>query len=135
MGEGAQLCWRVADKAARWRREAYLLTSVPGFGKVAAQARPGEIGPAPHLHFASHEKLTCWVSLCLVNNISARKRSTAGPQMTGPTSSQMLVQAAWAAIRVRGRLQTRYSRPVRRFGGEQPLREEEGSHRDRAHPA
>ena len=30
----------------------------------------------------------------------------------------MLVQAAWAAIRVRGRLQARYSRLVRRFGGE-----------------
>jgi hypothetical protein len=30
----------------------------------------------------------------------------------------MLVQAAWAAIRVRGRLKARYGRLVRRFGGE-----------------
>jgi hypothetical protein len=30
----------------------------------------------------------------------------------------MLSQAAWAAIRVRGRLQARYSRLVRRFGGD-----------------
>src|SRR5262249_39902604 len=30
----------------------------------------------------------------------------------------MLVQAAWAAIRARGRLQARYHRLVRRFGGE-----------------
>ena len=30
----------------------------------------------------------------------------------------MLIQAAWAAIRVRGRLQARYNRLVRRFGGE-----------------
>ena len=30
----------------------------------------------------------------------------------------MLIQAAWAAVRVRGRLQARYSRLVRRFGGE-----------------
>ena len=30
----------------------------------------------------------------------------------------MLVQAAWSAIRVRGRLQARYSRLVRRFGGD-----------------
>jgi hypothetical protein len=29
----------------------------------------------------------------------------------------MLIQAAWAAIRVRGRLQARYNRLVRRFGG------------------
>jgi hypothetical protein len=30
----------------------------------------------------------------------------------------VLIQAAWAAIRVRGRLQARYNRLVRRFGGE-----------------
>ena len=30
----------------------------------------------------------------------------------------MLIQAAWAAIRVRGRLAARYSRLVRRFGGD-----------------
>jgi hypothetical protein len=30
----------------------------------------------------------------------------------------MLVQAAWNAIRVRGRLQARYNRLVRRFGGD-----------------
>ena len=38
---------------------------------------------------------------------------------TGPGSYDCsgLVQAAWAAIRVRGRLQARYNRLVRRFGG------------------
>src|SRR5512142_3482817 len=30
----------------------------------------------------------------------------------------MLIQAAWAAVRVRGRLQARYNRLVRRFGGD-----------------
>ena len=30
----------------------------------------------------------------------------------------MLVHAAWAAIRVKGRLQARYNRMVRRLGGE-----------------
>ena len=29
----------------------------------------------------------------------------------------MLIQAAWAAIRTKGRLQARYNRLVRRFGG------------------
>jgi len=48
---------RIAGRAARWRREADLLTTIPGFGDVVAQAWLGEIGPAPHLHFASHEKL------------------------------------------------------------------------------
>jgi len=48
----------------------------------------------------------------------------------------MLVQAAWAAIRVRGRAAGAVQpagAPVRRR--EEPGREEEGDHRDRAHPA
>ncbi len=50
---------RIAGKAARWQHETGLLTSVPGFGDVVAQAWLGEIGPAPHRHFASHQKLAC----------------------------------------------------------------------------
>ena len=34
------------------------------------------------------------------------------------SGTPVLVQAAWAAIRVRGRLQARYRRLVRRFGGD-----------------
>jgi hypothetical protein len=48
----------------RWQRETGLLTSVPGFGDVVAQAWLGKIGPAPHLHFATHENLASWVTLC-----------------------------------------------------------------------
>ena len=40
----------------------------------SAARRLGEIGPAPHLHFATHGKLASWVTLCPGNNISARKR-------------------------------------------------------------
>ena len=101
-----------------------------------AQAWLAEIGPAPHLHFASHEKLACWVTLCPGNNISAKKRKHGRTGDAGTYIKPMLIQAAWAAIRVRGRLQARYNRLVRRFGGEnEPGREEEGDHRDRAHPA
>ena len=60
--------------AARWQREAGLLKTLPGFGDVVAQAWLAEIGPAPHQHFASHEKLASWVTLCPGNNISASKR-------------------------------------------------------------
>ena len=106
------------SKAARWQREAGLLTSVPGFGDVVAQAWLGEIGPAPHLHFATHEKLASWVTLCPGNNISARKRKHSRTGDAGTYIKPMLIQAAWAAIRVRGRLQARYNRLVRRFGGD-----------------
>jgi transposase len=108
---------RIAGKAARWQRETGLLTSVPGFGDVVAQAWPGEIGPAPHRHFATCEKLACWVTLCPGNNISARKRKHGRTGDAGTYIKPMLIQAAWAAIRVRGRLQARYNRLVRRFGG------------------
>jgi transposase len=109
---------RIAGKAARWQREAGLLTSIPGFGDVVAQAWLGEIGPAPHLHFASCEKLASWVTLCPGNNISARKRKYGRTGDAGTYIKPMLIQAAWAAIRVRGRLQARYNRLVRRFGGD-----------------
>src|SRR5213592_4338661 len=114
----ADLDERIAGKAARWQREAGLLTSVPGFGDVVAQAWLGEIGPAPHRHFATHEKLASWVTLCPGNNISARKRKHGRTGDAGTYIKPMLVQAAWNAIRVRGRLQARYNRLVRRFGGD-----------------
>ena len=109
---------RIAGRAHSWRREADLLTTIPGFGDVVAQAWLGEIGPAPHLHFASHEKLASWVSLCPGNNISARKRKYGRTGDAGTYIKPMLIQAAWAAIRVKGRLQARYNRLVRRFGGD-----------------
>ena len=109
---------RIAGKVTRWQREAGLLTSVPGFGDVVAQAWLGEIGPAPHRHFATCEKLASWVTLCPGNNISARKRKHGRTGDAGTYIKPMLVQAAWAAIRVRGRLQARYNRLVRRFGGD-----------------
>ena len=109
---------RIAGKAARWQRELDLLKTVPAFGDVIAWAWLGEIGPAPHLHFASHEKLASWVSLCPGNNISARKRKHGRTGDAGTYIKPMLIQAAWNAIRIRGRLQARYNRLVRRFGGD-----------------
>ena len=109
---------QIAPKAARWARERDLLKSVPGFGDVVAQGWLGEIGPAPHQWFASHEKLASWVTLCPGNNISAGKRKHGRTGDAGTYIKPMLIQAAWAAIRTRGRLQARYNRLVRRFGGE-----------------
>ena len=109
---------QIAAKAAPWQRELDLLKTIPGFGDAVAQAWLAEIGPAPHLYFSSHEKLACWVSLCPGNNISAKKRKYGRTGDAGTYIKPMLVQAAWSAIRVRGRLQARYNRLVRRFGGD-----------------
>ena len=92
---------QIAAKAAPWQRELDLLKTLPGFGDAVAQAWLAEIGPAPHLHFASHEKLACWVTLCPGNNISAKKRKHGRTGDAGTYIKPMLVQAAWNAIRVR----------------------------------
>jgi len=109
---------RITAQAAPWQREADLLTSVPGFGDAVTQAWLGEIGPAPHRWFSSHGKLASWVTLCPGNHISAGKRKHSRTGDAGTYIKPMLVQAAWSAIRVRGRLQARYNRLVRRFGGD-----------------
>ena len=109
---------QIAPKAARWAREAGLLKSVPGFGDIVAWAWLAEIGPAPHRWFSQHEKLASWVTLCPGNYISARKRKHGRTGNAGTYIKPMLIQAAWSAIRVRGRLQARYHRLVRRFGGD-----------------
>jgi transposase len=109
---------QIAAKAAPWQREQHLLKTVPGFGDAVACAWLAEIGPAPHAYFPSHDKLASWVTLCPGNNISARKRKYGRTGDAGTYIKPMLVQAAWSAIRVRGRLQARYHRLVRRFGGE-----------------
>jgi transposase len=108
---------------------------VPGFGDAVACAWLAEIGPAPHAWFASHEKLASRVTLCPGNHMSAGKRRHGRTGDAGTYIKPMLVQAAWAAIRVRGRLQARYSRLARRFGGEKNPAAKKSDHRDRPHPA
>jgi transposase len=109
---------QIADRAGRWPRQLGLLHSVPGFGDVVSAAWLAEIGPEPHRWFPSHDKLASWVTLCPGNNISARKRKSGRTGDAGTYIKPMLVQAAWGAVQVRGRLQARYRRLVRRFGGD-----------------
>ena len=108
---------RIAALAVPWQRETGLLKTIPGFGDIVAWAWIAEIGPAPHQWFASCEKLASWVSLAPGNYISAGKRRHGRTGDAGTYIKPMLVQAAWAAIRVKGRLQARYNRLVRRMGG------------------
>jgi transposase len=114
----AGLDGQIADRAGRWQRELDLLKTIPAFGDVITQAWLAEIGPAPHRHFASHQKLASWVILGPGNNITAKKRKHGRTGDAGTYIKPMLIQAAWNAIRTRGRLQARYNRLVRRFGGE-----------------
>jgi transposase len=109
---------QIAGMAGRWQRELDLLRTIPGFGDVAAWTWLAEIGPGPHKWFAGHDKLASWVSLAPGNYISAGKRRHGRTGDAGTWIKPVLIQAAWGAIRVKGRLQARYSRLVRRFGGD-----------------
>ena len=90
---------------------------MPGFGNTVAWAWLGEIGPAPHQWFSSSAKLASWASLAPGNHVSAGKRKHSRTGDAGTYIKPMLVQAAWSAIRVKGRLQARYHKLVRRMGG------------------
>jgi transposase len=102
---------------ARYAAEADLLGTIPGFGEVVTAGWLGAIGPAPHQHFGTAERLASWVTLCPGNYISARKSKGGRTGDGGAYIKPLLVQAAWTAIRVPGRLQARFHRLVRKFGG------------------
>jgi transposase len=114
----ADLDGQIAGRTGRWQRELDLLKTIPGSGDVVAQAWLAETGPAPRRHFSGHEKLASWTTLCPGSNISARKRKHGRTGDAGTCIKPMLIQAAWNAIRTKGRLQARYSRLARRAGGE-----------------
>ena len=113
----ADLETKIAVKVTAYQRELELLKSINGFGDAVAQAWLAEIGPAPHEYFGSHEKLASWVTLCPGNYMSAGKRSHGRTGSAGTYIKPMLVQAAWPAVKTNGRLQARYHKLVRRFGG------------------
>jgi transposase len=108
---------RIAPLVACYSREADLLKTLPGFGDVVVAGWLGAIGPAPHQHFATAQRLASWATLCPGNYISARKSKSGQTGEGGAYLKPLLVQAAWAAVRVPGRIQARFQRLVRRFGG------------------
>ena len=113
----ADLDARIAPLVARYAREAALLKSLPGFGNVVVAGWLGAIGPAPHQHFATAQRLASWATVCPGNYMSAKKSKGGRTGDGGNYIKPLLVQAAWAAVRVPGRLQARFHRLVRRFGG------------------
>jgi transposase len=113
----ADLDARIGPLVARYAREAGLLRTLPGFGEVVVAGWLGAIGPAPHQHFATAARLACWATLCPGNYKSANKSKGGRTGDGGAYIKPLLVQAAWAAVRVPGRLQARFRRLVRKFGG------------------
>ena len=115
--EVAGLDARIAPLVARHAREAELLKTLPGFGDVVVAGWLGAIGPAPHEFSATAERLASWATVCPGNYMSAKKSKGGRTGDGGAYIKPLLVQAAWAAIRVPGRLQAKFHRLVRKFGG------------------
>ena len=113
----AGLDGHIAPKVAAYPREAALLDSLPGFGDVVVAGWLGAIGPAPHQHFATVDRLASWATLCPGNYKSAAKSKGGRTGDGGAYIKPLLIQAAWAAVRMPGRLQARFRRLVRKFGG------------------
>src|SRR5271169_4234675 len=108
---------KIAPLVARYAREAELLKTLPGFGDVIVAGWLGAIGPAPHQHFATASRLASWATLCPGNYMSAKKSKGGRTGDGGAYIKPLLIQAVWAAVRVPGRLQARFRRLVRKFGG------------------
>jgi transposase len=113
----ADLDATIAPLVARYAREAELLKTLPGFGDVVVAGWLGAIGPAPHQHFATADRLASWATVCPGNYMSAKKSKGGRTGDGGNYIKPLLVQAAWAAVKVPGRIQARFNRLVRRFGG------------------
>ena len=102
-----------------------------------AQARLAEIGPAPHLHFSTHEKLACWVRSAVPGQQHQRPQAQVQPDRRGrdlhqaPAGPGRLVRDPGPGTAA-GPVQPA-GPPVRRR--EEPRGKEEGDHRGRAHPA
>src|SRR5262252_663197 len=64
---------RIAPRVDRYSREAGLLKTLPGFGDVVVAGWLGAIGPAPHQHFATAQRLASWATVCPGNYRSAKK--------------------------------------------------------------
>ena len=94
-----------------------LLATIPGIGPKAAAAIISEIGTSPGEFFATGAHLASWAGLCPGNHESAGKRKHGKPRKGSQHLQPLLVECAWSAVRTSGRLNARYHRLVRRFGG------------------
>jgi transposase len=82
-----------------FRRRAELLMTVPGVSHIVAQTIVAEVG-VDMSRFATHHHLISWAGLCPRMHESAGKRRSTRLRIGAPWLKTVLVQAAWAAIRV-----------------------------------
>ena len=84
-----------------FRHAARLLSTMPGLSSVSANVIVAEIG-IDKTRFATPAHLLSWACLCPRNDESAGKRRSTRLRPGGKWLKTTLVQAAWAAVRVKG---------------------------------
>lgn len=104
-----------------FRVAAQLLSTMPGISTVSANVLIAEIG-IDMSRFATAGHLLSWACLCPRNDESAGKRRSTRLRRGGKWLKTTLVQAAWAAIKVKGSyLQAQFHRIRARRGAKKAI--------------
>jgi transposase len=117
----AEIETEVGQGLEPFRRAAQLLSTMPGLSEVSAHVVVAEIG-IDMSRFASAGHLLSWACLCPRNDESAGKRRSTRLRPGGKWLKTTLVQAAWAAVRVKGSyLQAQFHRIRARRGAKKAI--------------
>lgn len=104
-----------------FRQAAKLLSTMPGVNAVSAHVIVAEIG-IDMTRFATPAHLLSWACLCPRNDESAGKRRSTRLRRGGRWLKTTLVQAAWAAVKVKGSyLQAQFHRLRARRGAKKAI--------------
>jgi transposase len=104
-----------------FRQAAKLLSTMPGLSDTGANVVVSEIG-IDMSRFATPGHLLSWACMCPRNDQSAGKRRSARLRRGGQWLKTTLVQAAWAAIKVKGGyLQAQFHRLRARRGAKKAI--------------
>jgi transposase len=106
----------VGERLEPFRKATDLLITMPGIGDVVAQAVVSEIG-TDMKRFQSAAHLVSWAALCPGQDESAGKQRSRRLRKGPNWIKTMLVQSAWAAIRVKGTYLNALFHRIKRRGG------------------
>jgi transposase len=96
----AELERRLGEHLEPFREDVKLLVTIPGISDTAAQVMASEMGMDMQ-RFPSDDSLVSWAGMCPRSDESAGKRRSTRIRKGAPWLKTTLIQAAWAAIRVK----------------------------------
>ena len=110
-----------ATDAVPWNEAVELLDTAPGIGRTVAEMIIAEVG-TDMARFASEKHLASWAKVCPGNHESAGKRYSGKTGKGSRWLRTALVQAAWAAVKVKdSHLAAVYRRLVVRRGKQKAI--------------